>query len=72
MMGFLGSKADRIAEAHDAGMKAYGEGLEWWESPHVHPSSEIDLNSYWMAGWMCAKQVDAVYVNAKRKAHARA
>jgi hypothetical protein len=43
---------------YDEGMQAYKDGKELWQCPHVYGYSSVYALSPWMAGWMCAKQLD--------------
>lgn len=50
--------ASEVRNYYDEGMKAYAEGKEMWQCPHVTGSSSVLALTPWMAGWMYAKQLD--------------
>lgn len=44
--------------AYDDGVSAYKDGKDFYNNPHVSPTSKKDDFNSWCAGWIYARQND--------------
>lgn len=64
-MKLFSAEKELTTDFYDEGMRAYKDGKELWECPHVMPTSLKMALVPWMAGWMAAKQLDMPNVGGK-------